>query len=654
MTAHQDPSRITEASSWAWPEAATLNLEETYEQLRRLDALQRQIEWDVYQINNNIGNHEDVRYEEEEEDDADIAEWGAAKVLPISHDPDVQSRQADLDYEIATCRTALRARAMQLSRGKIRQISVLDLPLDILHSIFDLFRFQDVTPEGRQERRMWARLREDSSARIATVQNARLACRLFCEIASPLLIPAVVVRLNEESLARVEKISQAPLLAAGVQGVELRLEYRPGELATDLAQFVMLRRTELESYYRRCEHVSDLLYRNGDRQEVDDPECPQRRRNILTALANCRQLFQEWDQLSHPLIGDPMMDETAKYKRTLLQAHGEYRRKHEEQLRLVTDGSFAHRLASAMALMPRFEFLDMLDLVGDHLNWHWEEPETFMATTEGLSRFLETPHSWKTIEETIGEAEIPPAELLWQIPCAMHKAGAPLREFHVNCFPVMGGFKALCPGLRNAQQAGWDSLRAACQSLEIVRFARGGGRLNSRPRRSRPLSAEEESYVDKFLASVLLGPCLEVVDLHFSPLGGFEWESRSTSWYHMGWVVETPAWPRIKRFLLTGASISQRELEQLCSGLGRGLTYLELDNVRLQSGSWAGALDILQEKVAASRLEGDPEVTFTELEGGEFRNAAADRPPRFASSEALIGLSQDYVSGTRSLDNPLR
>ncbi len=645
------PSRDINASSWMCLEVTSLSLEETYEELSRLEGWQRWIALDEANC-----NADSKRSDMKERTEADLTAFATADLAALDIN-DAQNGPPDLDYQITTYRTALRARAMQLSRAKVRPINILDLPLDILYTIFEHFRFVGVTAEGRQERKTWSRLREDTVDRVQAIQNARLACRTFCEIASPLLIPTIVVHLDKASLARAEKISRAPQLAAGVHGIELRLEYRPRELATDLTMFTRLRSKELSALHRRCARVSERLYQNGHRQAVDDPECPLRRREVLTAMTNFSKFFDALYEYFEPVEEASRDQEVLDYHRMLLEAHHEYRQKHEEQLRLVMDGSFVQSLASSMARMLRLEFLEIMDQMDDYLDWDWEEPVPFLAEMEEISQFLVTPHDWKTIEEATGVVSLPPATIFSELPCALAKAGGPLRELHINCFPVMANLSAICWPQEDGQFSGWDNLRAACQNLEIVRFGRGYGSLNSRSRRQIPLSADEQSYLDGFLSALLSGPCLEIVDLRFTPFGVNHNDSHRTTWYEISSVLGAANWPRLKRLLVTNVSLDQHGLERLCAGLGRGLNCLDLDSVELLHGSWVGALDTLREKITASRLEDKCEVNFRMLRGGEFSNKEMQGVNNFSlptAGQQLILLSQNYVLGTRSGDNPLR
>ncbi|CAI4214353.1 unnamed protein product [Parascedosporium putredinis] len=114
-------------------------------------------------------------------------------------------------------RAALRARVNELSRGKLRSLSVIDLPLDILQLIFDL-------AIGNES---------DKRARVRLVASCRLTCNIFEQMAAPRLFPILNVALDEQSLHRARQISHRPLLASGVREVVVDMRYVPEDLVTD-------------------------------------------------------------------------------------------------------------------------------------------------------------------------------------------------------------------------------------------------------------------------------------------------------------------------------------------------------------------------------------------------------------------------------------
>ena len=74
------------------------------------------------------------------------------------------------------------------------------------------------------------------------VYNSRLVCRRFRDLATPLLLPTVRVKLEQGSLDRLDAISKNPAVAASVRGIEVVLASRLQRPATDMAAFVVRRK----------------------------------------------------------------------------------------------------------------------------------------------------------------------------------------------------------------------------------------------------------------------------------------------------------------------------------------------------------------------------------------------------------------------------
>jgi hypothetical protein len=366
-----------------------------------------------------------------------------------------------------------------------------------------------------------------------------------------------------------------------------------------------------------------------------------------------------WDECFSPADGNAKDADSLEYQRVLRQCHEEYRQKHEEQLQLITDGSFVNSLASSMFRMARCSTVHFVDgNEGHYVSTHLRDQALLLNNIEELSRFMTTPQNWRTIEELEGGAELVPAKLLSELLIAIHKAGTILREIYISCFPVTSNWSVVCPDRQHQLNPSWADLHAACQHLQKFEF--GGGRMTERPVQYKRLFAEEQTFIDKYLGAVLSSQTLEVVDLNFWAFGH----------YHIGSVLGATEWPRLKQARITDISISQDELEKFCSRLGYRLELIFLHSIELLRGSWSGALDMLREKVLSRCLEMKCRVEFIGLTGGEFGkekrrdsktwldriafNPKANRK-RWVQEELLIVIrSQNYVSGVEEVENPLK
>ncbi|SPO04392.1 uncharacterized protein DNG_07077 [Cephalotrichum gorgonifer] len=295
-------------------------------------------------------------------------------------------------------------------------LKVTDLPTDILREIFDYFKDARMARPGRVDW-TWSKSYDDLTKKRQAVLSSRLVCRRLRDMASPLLLPTVRVKLERESLSRFEEISRIPEVAASVRGIEIVLSCRSGELATDLGRFI--------------------THRKEDIRIVRDVE------------PHFAEIEQAWDDY----LKDPTVDTVGnKYQTLLRESFSEYKRRHDEQMELVESGTFVDTIASAVSRMPLFGSLlfDDADIYAGHLT-----PDEREAPS--LSLALTAAKSWTALEAM--SVELTAARVLSDLPIAIHKAGVSLRELCVFCFPTTEHIGA--PLTQDI-----DLLRAAYQYLE--------------------------------------------------------------------------------------------------------------------------------------------------------------------------------------------
>ncbi|KFY84902.1 hypothetical protein V500_08890 [Pseudogymnoascus sp. VKM F-4518 (FW-2643)] len=358
-----------------------------------------------------------------------------------------------------------------------------------------------------------------------------------------------------------------------------------------------------------------------------------------------------------------MDEDTLRYQEILRRGHEEYRRKHEEQFRLIMDGSFVETLASAISQMGHCLSLHILDEIsGDSFLKPYSYDPTRMSTNpEEIPRFMLTPLNWETIEELKGGAELLPAKILSGLPIAIHKAGAAMPVIKLYCFPTTKNYSLISPDWpdRVDRNPAWSELRAACQHL--TEFDLNG---LCQPIRCRHLLPEEQVPIDEYLSAILSGQNIEVVNLNFHSLklnDGSRGEARGEAQglYRIGAILSTVNWPRIKRFEISHVSFLQGELEAFCRGLGGGrMKLVYFYHVELLCASWAEALDILREMVASRCLDGTCEVNFNDLTGGEFGKKTGNERSlgwytECCEEKLIVVQAQSYVSGVE-FQNPLR
>ncbi|OBT81924.1 hypothetical protein VE02_09683 [Pseudogymnoascus sp. 03VT05] len=494
-----------------------------------------------------------------------------------------------------------------------RPLNILHLPMDILDIIFDQI-----------DNSTWIGLYFEPRKNI---QNARLVCRLFNQLASPHLCPELKVQLDQTSLSLVDEISRNPLIAAGVRTIHVVLLYHPGEVAENLQRFKNWRDEDIGRRWRGSEYLAADFYHDpyvdGDGTVHERPRREYTKAVYKKGLADFQAIISAWDKCFSSSDGVPIDAESLRYQEILRQGYEEYRQKHEEQFRLITGESFVNTLASAMARMrhcPYLRFYDKMEYVYDdyHYNYrNYNDKDRFLLTTdpEELPRLLVAPVRWRDIEGIRGGADLTPAKLLSELPIAIHKAGATISTITLHCFPTSNNYSMICPDLHDPSNPSWPDLRAACQHLTKFEL-----RPNNQPMSFRHLLPEEQVHIDEYLCAMLSGQDIEIASLWFGDFVVMDDESDEVKgYYHIGAVLSTISWPRIKELRLCDVSFHQGELEAFFRGLGGGrIESVSIWNVELLSGSWVGALDILRKKLASRCLDGKCETDLNSLSGGEF------------------------------------
>ncbi|OBT77349.1 hypothetical protein VF21_03453 [Pseudogymnoascus sp. 05NY08] len=445
------------------------------------------------------------------------------------------------------------------------------------------------------------------------IQNARLVCRLFNQLASPHLCPELKVQLDQTSLSFVDEVSRNPLVAAGVRTIHVILLYRPGEAAENLQRFKNWRDEDIGQRWRGSEYLAADFYHDPhvdkDGTVHERPPREYTKAVYKKGLADFQAIISAWDKYFSSPDGVPIDAESLRYQEILRQGYEEYLQKHEEQFRLITDGSFVNTLASAMCPDETL----------------YEDKERFLLTTdpEELPRLLVAPVRWRDIEKIRGGADLTPAKLLSELPIAIHKAGATISTITLHCFPTSNNYSMICPDLHDPSNPSWPDLRAACQHLTKFEL-----RPNNQPMSFRHLLPEEQAHIDEYLCAMLSGQDIEIASLWFGDFVVNDDESDEVKgYYHIGAVLATISWPRIKELRLWDVSLHQGELEAFFRGLGGDrIEFASIRNVELLSGSWVGALDILRKKVVSRCLDGKCEIDLDSLSGGEFGKRGTHKP----------------------------
>ncbi len=520
---------------------------------------------------------------------------------------------------VAARRQLLRSRALELSRDGLRPLKIIDLPLEILHLIFDNFQHDAITEAARSDLRVdlsYYSVGEEERRR-RTVQRLRLVCRRFCELATPLLFPILRVQLSQASLDFAHKVSKNPGMAAGVRGIRIWLGYRPKAYADSIARYTDVRLGPLKGLERRCRREYKQYERrdyNGESEnEVEEEEEEgQAAAKLRQLLEECRRLRRAWSEYVDWRV------HLGEATEILIKGYAEFRRLHQEQRRLLGGGNFAHSLASAVARMPNACLIAFVE------NWSDNE-EPVLGNPEALSQFMSSPLSWRQIENDRGDLDVDLdcARILWKLPIALHRVGAVMAGMQINNLPLSGNFSALHAQNEKTGAPAWDELSAACQQLETFDVHTGGYQVTC----DNDLPVHDKTHMDNFLGAILslCGPHLRLLSLDFFAMsiniGRVGSNLHEGSHHSDSYFRRLQPTPRLRRLVLNHVELQQDTLNAFCENLGSNLSMLYMYDVNLHGGNWADAVDILRGKMAPAFGQRCGSCSLQRLQGGEFARA---------------------------------
>lgn len=525
---------------------------------------------------------------------------------------------------------------------------ILDLPEDVLRCIFDYFKDDDLYRDEGTGRQIWPSYRSDrkdpEDANFKTVRSLRLVCRLLEQLASPLLVPVLGARISAESLRRVDGLTRNSHIAAGVRLVQVFLDYRPREMAQSLDVYRRNQRWVVRNLQNSCwQEVQPPQHATSGPRPQGEALLEQERR-ISDARCTYREMLRAWGACY-----DQSDEKHVSYEKLLRQCYEEYRDRHEEQYRMLTDGSFAGALAAAISRMPSLQQLSFVD------HWERERPAPPMAAVamldndfEKLRQLLVAPRDWQAIENMDPTLDILPARLLWELPIAIHERGKQLRELLVTTLPNRGK----CDMMMMPSPRDVERLRAACRFLQRVIITRTH-RWSMYYLFPTDMPAEKRAGIDTYLAAVLSGPNVERVDMDLRMV--------CDKLYPIGSVLAAVRWPRLRCLELRYASFRQEELEAFFGNLGGRMESILFVYVGVVEGGWARPLDVLRGRLSRHGSPGKCRVKFLPLRGGgcgglddEGLNAPGrGQPSRPPYRTQLYREAEMYVTGAEGMANPL-
>ncbi|KAL2845276.1 hypothetical protein BJY01DRAFT_214343 [Aspergillus pseudoustus] len=625
-----------------------LSLREIYQKLNELDALEQSIATPTPARRDSDDSRSSGENKGEEDENNN---------KNVENDDAIQSLHRQ--------RSALRDRAMALSRPNLRPLTMLDLPNELLRNILD--HFEDPALEDGQVQwrnlRSWRQdIRGDNRK---TIRNVRLVCRRLNDLASPLLCPVLWVGLNQTSLDQVVNLSRSPGVASGIRAICVGVQCFAGELASDIARFKDFRMIRVREVEDACDWHLEGIWLAGENSggkddEDDDDKSHTKQQSAMynEAVGNARSISDSWaEYVDRARDNNGPVETNDEYQETLRTGYEAFCQKHREQRDLLESQSFVRTLASCMGRMPNATALGFSD-EDDVFREYYHEPE--LLFDKGLlSRLMITPLSWYEIEKT-DDMHIATARVLSELPIAIHEAGVPLHDLYAGLFPCKRDQTLVSPSPYDPTL--WSKLRAACQSLRRVSF---GDALNNLPIRESHLGPAESWHLNEYLRALVNSAELEQVKIYTRAFGLNDGQGREGE-YNLSSVLAGVNWPCIRDISILSVGVTQAAVEQFFGGLGSGTVErfhfgsFELLDEEVGGegggGSWVWAFDILREKLVPQVKT----VFFFACYGGEFGPRAKRENDRFWSLDfkipetpRIVTELKRYITGA-DMENPLR
>ncbi|PYH47067.1 uncharacterized protein BP01DRAFT_411100 [Aspergillus saccharolyticus JOP 1030-1] len=552
-------------------------------------------------------------------------------------------------------RLGLRKLAMKLSRPSIRPLTIFDLPNDLLLQIFEYFRDFRV---NKREIIWWAPSMPpwlgptldptDNQQYRKTIPSVRLVCRLFNELASPLLCSILLVQLDQQSIDRADQLSKCPHIAQGIRGIKVGLAFRIKDHESDIKAFAAHSQNMLEGELNHWIHRLETAPTPGIvRTKYGEQAVPLNAGEVIRD--NYRHILHAMKPDLPFLRPEPravIEDETnidiilvQQLRDRFEQGHREYIRKYAEQVELVKSGSFSRSVAACFARLPRADSLGFCDSTEATEPWRFT-----LLDRAFLVEALSHPLEWEGIQ-MLADNPMVPGRLLFELPLEIRKAGKALRNLHVSCFPCEEMTSMMPASDRNSLERDkklWSAMRKIFKGLRSVSYDQPFNHAQHFFETA-PVS-KAVLHLKKYLKAMFSGPDLERVFVFLNVYGDWQPEN-DHGILNLTPLVSGLQWKHIKTFQLTCAILTESELLKWCATLGPRLENLFLAGIQLIWGSWAPVLDALREKVAEAKAHHSmmPHVHMDDLQGAEMDK-----------DEFVEVRAYRYVCGFAAAENPCR
>ncbi|VBB81695.1 Putative protein of unknown function [Podospora comata] len=538
--------------------------------------------------------------------------------------------------------------------------SLNDLPVEILREIVE-----ELTPHEHRYDWDWDYCSvchggEKYELDQSDIRNLRLVNRLFCELASPLLLPHIHIDISQTALDTLEQLLVMPRLASGVRSIKLQMAYRTKALAEAPVYFtntrLQLLNKQVERYGVGRNPTPNIGFLDSHGEFISEPA------ESCEAASNFDEICKSWSLMmeiwEEPAFDTSQQCERDEWSSILRNSYERFKALHLEQSRLVEDGIFTQKVASAIKRLGKVEhlvfyntnhskrcqFMEESDLAEYHPN--------ILLDKAALTSWLEAGLSWKINEALFSNGSNFVARLLTDLPVAIHQAGHHLKSLVVNAFPRKGDYSMILPPTKDRDSL-LHQLRISCQDLQSVHIDH---HTHPPPTRTAPIEGQDKEIIDGYISAVISSPKLKTLNIDLTCFGlHLEGGSRPGDGYHLGPALsKCPPFPYLKELRVCGVKLDQQEFFTFVQGVGHRLRRLYVD-VKLQNGSWVSILELLRDRLAA-QLPGIVKwglyTIGLRLKGGEILDAGFLGDSGTYESEDVINVgAMDYLFGVVE-DNP--
>lgn len=507
-------------------------------------------------------------------------------------------------------------------RATVRPLKVLDMPNEILMKIFANFEDDAVSQIQVDDSSF-----DDSLPRpdLASIRNIRLTCRLFCEIASEILLPVVDISFTRSSLQRLQEISNHPTISRSVRVLRLHANPYNPSVANNRPEFVgeiihelcnICKAFVLEKFWIG-EELAEVAGVGGMTSQLQ-----MFKSMTLQHEAALTQADLVITTLKKVLDNPGLETWSGTYKgqisKAIDEAHQEYGRRSLEQQSHMDD---PHALANIIAAVGHMTNVQKI-CIPDEGSHHWDhifrtrrekrcDAQKFEACMKAANPFWDLMVYGGYRDGSFPLDQEPLLPLLHKLPFVLQVPNGNLTHLDIN-LPSLGShlLQSLAEHLLK--------FRHSFQTLKLVQITILESTVDTISRDSEGTLPMTYSLIETILAS----PRLEVVKLHYR-MRGDDGPEVLVEGKSIGRMLANLPWKNLRSLYLNGFSIYIEELRRVLQKVS-GMIHIELSRIRLLQGTWLEALEIL-------RGSADSSSRVIKPRGDEMINMSVDEKQHFLS-----------------------